>query len=616
MTDSAPQADQNGDPFGMLRAELLDESLFKLFTAPAYYPELDAPRPSVLMGGRGTGKTTVLRCLSFEGRYRMARSGVSAWPYIGLYHRINSNRVTAFRGSQLSDEMWRKAFGHYVNLLLVSQVLSFLAWYRENLDRDARLPKAACVEVAATLFLDSSSDEDELRAAVRAAFGHFERFLNNVRTDDAPMFSIQGQPLDEICQHLLAIPCLQGRKVTFIIDEFENLLDYQQIIFNTLIKHSGQYYNFIIGVRELGWRQKYTSNGTEALTHPADYLLIDIGEKLSGENFEKFAAEVCELRRQRIEGPRPATIQASLPGLSVAAEAKLLGVEAAAARILERPDIAPEAREELEQLDAFERYMVDFFVRSGSTFKEILEERRVNYLKWSDRIHNYSVAILFELRQGKAGITKYYAGWNVYVKLANGNIRYLLELIAQARALHTGAGYDPAGEISVTDQTKAAQAVGRKLLFDLPGLSAEGGKLTKLVLGLGRIFEIMAKKPVGRAPEVTSFHLHDNAPLNELEPILREAIMHLALSRTVSNKLSGTDLRGYDYALHPIFAPFFEFSYRRKRKIKLSPSQLLGLIAEPTRAAAQILRQSDLSPDEPLPEQLRLFENFYLDPAR
>ena len=74
------------EPFRMYRAEYLKEAVYELFARPAYFPELETPRPCVLIGGRGTGKTTVLKCLSYDGKYALeARDGASPsvreWPY-------------------------------------------------------------------------------------------------------------------------------------------------------------------------------------------------------------------------------------------------------------------------------------------------------------------------------------------------------------------------------------------------------------------------------------------------------------------------------------------------------------------------------------------------------
>jgi hypothetical protein len=64
-----------------------------------------------------------------------------------------------------------------------------------------------------------------------------------------------------------------------------------------------------------------------------------------------------------------------------------------------------------------------------------------------------------------------------------------------------------------------------------------------------------------------------------------------------------------------VFAPFFVFTYRRKRKMTLSGAQLLGLVKTPRRTIREVLAASGRSMDEPLPEQLGLFEAYYAGDA-
>src|SRR4051794_23335312 len=78
--------------FGSYKAEWLDEELYRLFVQPAYFPELLTTRPCVLIGGRGTGKTTVLRGLSYIGQYEIRSrptNFVEVSPYLGLYFKVN-----------------------------------------------------------------------------------------------------------------------------------------------------------------------------------------------------------------------------------------------------------------------------------------------------------------------------------------------------------------------------------------------------------------------------------------------------------------------------------------------------------------------------------------------
>lgn len=46
--------------------------------------------------------------------------------------------------------------------------------------------------------------------------------------------------------------------------------------------------------------------------------------------------------------------------------------------------------------------------------------------------------------------------------------------------------------------------------------------------------------------------------------------MHLALVRFSGSKpLDERDTRAYDYMIHPIFAPFFVFSHRKRERFNL-----------------------------------------------
>ena len=74
--------------FGALRAEYFRDECTS-FTHPTYFPQLLNRRPCMLVGGRGTGKTTVLKSLSYEGQAHLRpETPVSDWQFVGLYWRI------------------------------------------------------------------------------------------------------------------------------------------------------------------------------------------------------------------------------------------------------------------------------------------------------------------------------------------------------------------------------------------------------------------------------------------------------------------------------------------------------------------------------------------------
>lgn len=616
--------------FGGYRAEWLGSMVFDLFTAPEYLPELITARPCFLFGGRGTGKTTVLRGLSYEGQMALLPSDPSSWGYYGFYYRVNTNRVRAFEGPELEVHEWTRAFAHYVNLTLTEEVVRFLLWLLDHTSAPPTLPVQDLAYLADAMHIESAPDLETLASELKRSRVRFEAFINNVADGQPPPMSMLGQPLDLISQALLDQPFFRGKNFFFLIDEYENLSDYQQQVLNTLIKHAGTTYTFKVGVKDLGFRRRTTLNSDEQLISPADYERIDITARLQGKEFSEFARDVCNDRLGRVTHRDLATkgVIDLLPGPTEREEASLLGIEGHVRdiRMELRRTASDEQLQGFDTLTPLEAYLVGFWSRSQKRGTvDVLQEALSDRKAWRDRLANYQHAMLFTLRRRRRGLHKFYAGWDTFTHLADGNIRYLLQLVYEALLRGVDAEASLQETVSYEDQTRAAQEVGRKNLTELEGLAVNGAQVTRLVLGLGRIFQVMARQAEGHAPEVNQFTLADSPvtldddaalPDGELASVLevlRTAVMHLALVRSAANKLPGSsgDTKEFDYSLHPIFAAFFEFSHRRKRRMVLHASDIVGIIQQPRAAIEMILSRSHRDPDEDLPEQLALFSPYF-----
>ncbi len=608
---------------GLYKAEWLNGTLFSLFNEPAYFEQLKTQRSCVLIGGRGTGKTTVLRGLSYQGQLALeGAQPVKEWPYYGLYYRVNTNRVTAFRGSGLSEEKWSAYFGHYINLSFCQLLLEFAIWYETQTDERIQISEREFRKIAATLSIDKLSSISELSEEIELLILEFEAAVNTISDEPPAKISALGAPLDAVAQALAGSSQLTGKQFFFLIDEFENFEDYQQRVLNTIIKHANPNYTFKIGVRELGWRQRATLNQNEQLTSPADYARINIAEWLNDVRFPSFAAAVIKNRlSSAVEGAKIGMDpQQLLPAVSELQEAELLLDKDTTTKLLNRLKgrIGKSEFESASKIKPGHLYFLDYMARDaeGNEFVENVKSWLRDPKSWQSKLDNYFYASLFSIRRGKRGIRKYYCGWDVFVSLANGNIRYLLELVHAAFLRHMENEGDPTAPISARSQTEAATEIGRKNLSELEGLSVDGGKLTKLVLGLGRVLQVMAASPEGHAPEVTQFHVTQAATGFGFDELARryldQAVMHLALVRSPGSKLmSESDTQEYDYRLHPIFAPLFSFSHRKKRKFAIAAPQLLGLVDRPRETIREILAQSDRNDQEALPDQLQLFGSFY-----
>lgn len=632
-TPSARPEEQLSRLFGSYKAEWLSEQLFDLFSEPSYWPELATQRPCVLVGGRGTGKTTVLRVLSYEGQYALRGRSPNSFadmPFVGFYNRVDTNRVRTFSGPEILEQAWVRVFGHYLNLSMVQQVLTFADWYRRHAGGDTLLEPLACEEVALSLNLDGGgTSQDELLKAVRRGLLRLEAEVNNVGEGIPGRLSMQKAPVDLVVGHLRN--ALPGKQFFFLFDEYENFTAYQQRIVNTFIKHSGEDYSFKVGVRELGFENRSTLNEDEQLISPADYSRISVADKLKGERFKEFAAQVCNGRLARLGPPGERgipEISEVLRRLSEDEEAILLGVDEIvdAALSTAGKSLTPEEQHAFRELRPLDQLvLVRWSGHSGRELVDEIHDYSARNSVWRDRVNNYGYGLLFTLQRGRGrgGVQKYYAGWDTFTGIAAGNIRYVLELVEQTLLLHLQEGGAIGESVSPRTQTLAAQAVGRKNLTELEGLSVHGAQLTRLVLGLGRVFQLLAVDPLGHTPEVNEFELADPgeppdtsmAQSNGITELLRSAVMHLALIRYQGTKVSteASDTRDFDFRLHPIFSPAFVFSHRRKRKLALTSDQIMGLVHEPRDTIPDIMKGRNRHSDEPLPDQLRLFASYFLD---
>lgn len=607
--------------FGSYKAEWLKKDIFKFFTEPYYFTVLKSNNPGVLQGGRGTGKTTVLRGLSYMGQYEIQNSDINKFDennFIGIYYRANTNHVRAFCGKGVSEERWIAIFEHYINLIICWEMLHFLEWHKMMKADDEELSEYSCKLIASSLHLNTNTNNFNcLLQTIEKAMYEFQAEINNVADGNMPKLSMAGVPIEIVAQQTQKLRQFQGKVYYLLIDEYENFMDYQQECMNTLIKHVPESYTIKIGVREMGWRVKTTHNTMESLNAPADYELTNIEEFFTNpqtaDRFEEFAGNVCNLRLRKLMGDdnEEYDIKKALTSMSIEEEAEKLNITKSS---FYKSFVEAEQAMNLKiDIHPLYKFMIAYWADiHQEPLDSIIDHFISNRITWDQRYDNYKYSMLFKLNKGKyVGISKYYAGWNTFIKLANGNIRYLMALVYQSYNLHIEGGCDVKEPVTVEHQTIAAKNVGWKNLTELEGSCKIGLQLTQIVQSLGTIFKRLARDGNKTAPEVNQFDI-DGEISERTREILNLSVMNLALVRMSSNKLSGVkSLKDFQYQIHPIFAPYFDYSFRKKRKMTLTDPDILGCIDIPNETVAKILSRRNVfteEDDNSVPTQLTLFD--------
>ncbi|MFP2957455.1 hypothetical protein ACLEPN_06385 [Myxococcus sp. 1LA] len=611
------------DMFGDYRAEWRPDLFASLFIRPTYFGSLESRKPCVLIGGRGTGKTTALRSLRYDAtasRLRLAQG--KHLPYLGVYLRINKNRVRAFQGSGLDSEEWNRLFSHYFNLLVTTELARLYSWLVDN-EGWPNPSFETLRDVSETLNLHEVTSLSSLSSKLRTSLNLLELYVNNIGRTTPPVISMPEAPVRAFVDLLQGCPELNKRIIFCCVDEYENLLASQQKIINTYIKHCELPLSYKIGVRRYGILSRQTLDESDLLRAPEDYDEIDIAT--DEDIFEKFALAIASIRLQRaneLGASVDSDIKNLLQEYSRRDEALVLGAGEISDQVLaelktaKNPDIQKWATTQRKEDIYFLKYWAEV---EGEPIDQLALDWMRNPEQWNDRINNYGYASLFWLSKGRKGvrIRKYYCGITTFLSLASGNIRYFLELVDESILRHFATTTDEAGipvRISQKAQTEAAKTVAKRRLEQLEGLSERGGELKRLVLGLGKVFFEFARSPQGHTPEVSSFVLSgDQTKKNELLHIIYDGVGHLALEAATRTKATSThEMKDDEFRLHPIFCPFFEFSHRKKRRVTFKAEALLMLIGDdPSRAMSTLLKGRVTSSADEMPEQLAMFSAFY-----
>lgn len=619
------------DLFGDYRAEWPSGKFADYFVKPAYFAKLESARPCFLFGGRGTGKTTSLRSLRFDAANGLLQhfdpdcAAVENLAYLAVYLRMDKNQVRAFEGPELDERIWGKLFTHYFNLLACREFCQLLAWVRDVRPDLPQLGDDDLAKVALALHVTPKSPSAlNLHDAIDDAVIQLELYINNPARLTSPVLSMAERPVRLFAEFIAGLPWAQDRPIFCCIDEYENLRGPHQSIINTYIKHSNNPLSFKIGVRSNGLHSRATIDSNDQLQTPDDYIEIDI----PNEGFELFGRKVAEFRLARAAASGvsiPQTLDDFLPALSIEDEAVLLGVQRVAGSVFHALAGAEHAelRRFLKAQHITRVALVAYWkdAHSEETLEALVRDWMANKKSWDIRWGNYNYSMLFWLSKGRKGaqIKKYYAGSTTFLAMASGNIRYFMELLDRSIAeeyIARNAATSPSPlKISPRAQTLAAKTLGQKRLEQLEGVSENGVRLKRLVLGIGRVF-FERTRTAGVAPEQNLFTVTGDAhSVNQIVRLLDDGVGHLAFeSFPRSKRTSGNEPGDNEYRIHPIYSAFFEISHRKKRRVSFDAATLEGLIDNPAVGIASLLG-AKISEDEDLPVQLGLFAPFYRTPA-
>lgn len=608
-------------PFSANRTEEMGQDVWNTYVLPPYFNRLDleARKSFILEGGRGCGKTALLRYLSFNSQFSKHRLEIpdSSLSTIGLYLKADSQYFSAFIGSNLNETQWAYIFEHSLSLALAEQVINSLFTLNSTDDRKlkfGRLDQLNFSDAVSGLSADSvPSDIDNFSSWLKTQRKKLSYWFRN----DADFQSLEKIPLSEFLNSIIneirqKLPYLEQSVFAVYIDEYENLLEYQQRFLNTLIKGGEPPLIFHIAMKPNGMTTRETL-GSQSIQNVADFRRHKLDELLEPD-FSLFAAElfffrliqqgglpeplspisVQELRdlgridhRRSDPNYRQQVLEAAkrvLPGKKLSEISTLIFED----DILRKrwKDLVEDAlRPKGSNLSA-ENFMDSQYPEAsvvcaallhqskepGSVLTEFekLKNNQKSKFKNGDWIHHFLMGTLLliylPLRQRPCPI---YAGFDAFVALSKPNVRHFLELCSRSVG-----SFDPTIDfetfnISIDDQAKAAFKVSSAFKEEVAGCGDKGNRLLSIVNFLGKLFRLSQGRRSQSEPERTHFCIVNNEASEEMQNILDEATKWSVFFEDDESKVKGTRYESKEYILNPIYAPFFGLSYNKGRKLEL-----------------------------------------------
>ena len=274
---------------------------------------------TIVLGGKGSGKTHLLRYYSFPVQ-PLRYSDSADWTdqvktdgYVGIYTRAGGLDANRFYGKGISHEQWSEVFIYYIELWIAQALLDVVAHLSSHIP-GFHAHEQAVVKRCRSLFHArsprSASTFRHLGSAVERMRRRLDSDVNDVvfTNELRPQISctrgslIFGIP--EIIHQY--VPVLSGVKFCYHMDEYENFSARQQKYFNTLLRERRAPTTFRVGARMYGMKTYATDSDNEELKEGSEYDKLRLDDRLrhNQKGYRVFAKSLLGRRISFWAGPR------------------------------------------------------------------------------------------------------------------------------------------------------------------------------------------------------------------------------------------------------------------------------------------------------------------------
>ena len=604
------------NPFSEFDTNVMSsEQISAFFTEP--YDSFTIPEskiindksPIIFIGGRGTGKTMLLRQFSYNVQKITPLNNsylekVKDTKYIGIYFRIDKPLLQSLSliGENSTSVHFEEAiFTHFFELTIFKEYLEIIKILERdaNIEREDSIYSKILTEMVNLLPIsrkDSYKNIDDLLAFVIDEINYIWDFQSQkaIDIDDSIKFSpkcnliLQGRLSDEFCKtnifHYLG---LNNITVLLLIDEFESFSKKQQMVINAAMRYNKNYgVRLRIGMRPYGFKTYDTVNSEDFIKEGRDYSKIEFDnpfvKKQNNQSYFRLIKKISEKRMASVPmfyGKNIENILGNEENLE--SEAKdIVGkkdkhIEVYIKEINKKyntnlnKELLINIRDEnpLYEMECLRLLLqgksIEYVEKAFNDYK--LKENSEEAKKFSnDYDKKYKLSFVFVLCSIYKQERKKYYGFNDYCYLSSGIIGSFIELCRRAFDLAYFKDSDSLkqGHISSEIQTEAAYEYAYAERSMICRIAKYGKKLDVFINNLGNVFSCIHRDLYLRYPETNMFPDNPNLRMENKE--LLDAACRWSLIIRKPN-LQNTSNNNRDmFMLSRVFSPVFKISYRTR----------------------------------------------------
>ncbi len=602
------------------RAEEHDADVWGKFFIPPYFNRLalhSATKSTYIVGKRGCGKTMLLKYLDYHTAFSERRSTIAEneISHIGIYWRVDTQFCNSLNHRGINEHEWISIFEAYFAIAISIEIVKSLRTISNSAFKPFTAQDIDIFRFSSVVDFhpDYPDEPSKLELFLESKRRAFASWISNISSVQKPILPPGKMFLESLINDVKKYTSLKDAAFFIYVDEVENLVPYQRRVLNSFLKHSQRPLVVSFTSKELS--NETATTGPESINATHDFRLLQLDELSDEGECKTFFAEVflanIDLAKNAENSPllmslrdhgslslRASTDHKNKINAIITSRFPSKTYKEIAKDAINEPPIANILKGRISKALALHKtdLVADNFIaysdvpealvicpallsRARNSPKLILEfldlcthhssEKSFDHKEW---IHNNLVGALLELYRPYGRLCPIYSGYDTFFTMANKNLRHFLILCYKALEIADLVD-EVRKEISLETQARAAYEAADQLIREIKTFGAEGERLRMFVLRLGNVFRASQAAPAMSEPEQNQFTINsgDRVLNSDETKFLAELKKYGIISEQLETKTKGpvgSDI--VDFQLNPIYSPYFQISYRRKRKISLS----------------------------------------------